>query len=284
MMRQTRGAARWAVGLVVLLAGGLWACAQTASPEGKTVAEVQPRGNKSTPSARILAEVRTRSGQPYNQATVTADVARLMGTKLFSQVTPFYQITTDDKVVVMFDVQEYPSVIQEIRYEGAKHLKDDELDQITGLRRGVPLNPVANKLAAQAILRKLQDQGRMWSSVELVEGGKPGDARVVFRITEGRVVKVTGVTFTGNSFVSGERLRTQITTSRSFAGIGGDYNPAQTDFDRTKLEEYYRTFGYQDVQVVPELIYPDERSVVINFHISEGPQYRVSGVQIAGPK
>ena len=55
----------------------------------------------------------------------------------------------------------------------------------------------------------------MWSSVQLVEGDKPGDTRVVFRITEGRVVKVTGVKFVGNTFVSGERLRTQITTSRS---------------------------------------------------------------------
>ena len=81
-------------------AGGLAACAQTASPEGKTVAEVQPRGNKSTPSARILAEVKTRAGQPYSQATVTADVARLMGTRLFSQVTPYYQITPDDKVAL----------------------------------------------------------------------------------------------------------------------------------------------------------------------------------------
>jgi outer membrane protein insertion porin family len=284
MMRHTRGAARFAAGLVVLLAGGLWAAAQTASPEGKTVAEVQPRNNKSTPSARILAEIKTRVGQPYNQATVTADVARLMGTRLFSQVTPYFQITADDKVAVTFEVQEYPNVIQEIRYEGAKHLKDDELDQTTGLRRGVPLNPIANKQAAQAILRKLQEQGRMWSSVELVEGGKPGDTRVVFRITEGRVVKVVGVDFTGNSFVSGERLRTQITTSRSMIGIGGDYNPAQTEFDRAKLEEYYRIFGYQDVQVVPELTYPDDRSVKIVFHISEGPRYRVSSVQVNGTK
>jgi outer membrane protein insertion porin family len=284
MMAHMRGTARWAAGLIVLLAGGLWACAQTASPEGKTVAEVQPRGNKATPSARILAEIKTRAGQPYTQATVTADVARLMGTRLFSQVTPYFQVNTDDKVVVIFDVQEYPNVIQEIRYEGAKHLKDEELDTITGLRRGVPLNPIANKLAAQAILRKLQEQGRMWSSVDLVEGGKPGDTRVVFRITEGRVVKVTGVNFTGVTFVEPERLRTQITTSRSFFGMGGDYNPQQTEFDRAKVEEYFRTWGFQDVQVVPELMYPDERSVVIVFHIAEGVRYRVSSVKVAGVK
>jgi outer membrane protein assembly complex protein YaeT len=273
---------RWAVGLLVLLGSGLGAYAQTASPEGKTVSEVQPRNNKATPSAKILSEIKTRAGQPYNQATVTADVARLFATRLFSQVTPYFQITADDKVIVFFDVQEYPNIVQEIRYEGAKHLKDDELDGITGLRRGVPLNPIANKIAQQAILHKLQDQGRMWSSVQLVEGDKPGDTRVVFRITEGRVVKVTGVKFVGNTFVGGERLRTQITTSRSLIGIGGDYNPAQTEFDRAKLEDYYRTYGYLDAQVSFDLSYPDEKSVEIVFHISEGLRYRVSRVDVAG--
>src|SRR5207237_3998820 len=126
---------------------------------------------------------------------------------------------------------EDPSVVQEIRYEGAKHLKDDELDALTGLRRGVPLNPVANKLAINAIKRKYQDQGRLFADVQLVEGGKEGDTRVVFRITEGRVVKVKDVKFTGNTFVSGERLRQQITTSRSLFGLGGDYNPAMVGFD-----------------------------------------------------
>lgn len=284
MKGHTRVAIRSAFALVILLGGAAGANAQSASPEGKIIAEVQPRNNKSTPTGRIQSEVKTRAGQPYSQATITADVARLMGTRLFSTVTPFYQITADDKVVVYFDVQEFPNVIQEIRYEGAKHLKDDELDSITGLRRGVPLNPIANQLGRQAILRKLQEQGRMWSSVDLVEGDKPGDKRIVYRITEGRIVKVAGVEFTGNKFVSGERLRTQITTTRSMIGIGGDYNPAQTEFDRIKLEEYYRTFGYQDVQVVHELIYPDEKSVKIVFHISEGPQYRVSSVQFNGPK
>jgi outer membrane protein assembly complex protein YaeT len=273
---------RWAAGLIVLLAGGLAASAQSNSPEGKTVSEVQPRNNKATPTARILSEVRTRAGQPYNQATVTADVARLMGTRLFSQVTPYFQITADNKVAVYFDVVEYPNLVQEIRYEGAKHLKDDELDQITGLRRGVPLNPIANRIGQQAILHKLQEQGRLYSSVEIVEGDKQGDTRVVFRITEGKIVKVTGVQFVGNTFVSGERLRTQTTVSRSLIGIGGDYNPQQVDFDRAKLEDYYRTYGYQDVQVVPELMYPDEKSVVVVYHISEGVRYRVSRVQING--
>src|SRR5690349_19337033 len=146
MKAHRRGTAgRVALGLAVLLGSGLWAAAQTASPEGKTVAEVQPRNNRITPSERVLAQIQTRAGRPYSQDTVQADVARLMATRLFARVTPYYQFTADDKVHVYFDVQEYPNIVQEIRYEGAKHIKDEELDTLTGLRRGVPLNPAANK-------------------------------------------------------------------------------------------------------------------------------------------
>jgi RNA polymerase sigma factor (sigma-70 family) len=103
-------------------------------------------------------------------------------------VTP-NQKTAENKGKVYFDVAEYPSVVQEIVYQGAHHLKPDELDTLTGLKKGMPLNPVANLMAQQAILRRLHEKGRMFAGVELVEGNKPGDTRVVFRIVEGPVVK-----------------------------------------------------------------------------------------------
>jgi outer membrane protein assembly complex protein YaeT len=283
MMVQTRGAAgRWALGLAVLLGSGLWAAAQSSSPEGKVVAEVQPRNNRIVPSGTILAQVQTRAGRPYSQDTIQADVARLMGTRQFSRVTPLYQLTADDKVNVYFEVAEFPNIVQEIRYEGAKHLKDEELDTLTGLKRGVPLNPIANKLAVQAIERKYHEQGRLWAHVELVEGGQDGDTRVVFRITEGRVVKVKSVQFVGNHFVTGERLRVQTSISRTLFGIGGDFNPPQVEFDQTHLEEYYRTYGFQDVRVHHEKFFPDPDHVVIVYHIDEGPRYRVGKVSISG--
>lgn len=250
-------------------------------PNDKTISEVTARNNKAVPADAILNQLKTRKDAKYDQATIQADVARLMATRQFSSVTPYFQTTGDDKVVVIFEVQEYPNLIQEIRYEGAKHLKDDELNAITGLKRGVPLNPVANKLAISAILRKYQEQGRLLASVDLVEGDKPGDSRVVYRITEGRIFRVSGCEFKGQKFVSGERLRTQVATSRTFFGMGGEYNPAMIEFDRNKLEEYFRTFGFQDVHVSVERVYEGSDRVRLVFHIDEGPQYRVSQVELS---
>lgn len=280
-MARMRVTSRGSTGLIVLMMSGTWAAAQ--SPEGKVISDLIPRGNRATTAEQIINAIQTRKDRPYKQSTINDDIAKLMQMRLFSNVTPYYQIAPDDKVVVYFDVQEYPSAIQEIRYEGAKHLKDDELNTITGLRRGVPLNPDANKQARQAILRKYHEMGRIYADAQLVEGAKPGDARVVFRITEGREVKVKSVDFVGNNFVYGERLRTQINTSRAFLGqVGGTYNPTMVEYDAMRLKEYFNTYGYQDVHVECERIPVGDDGMKLVFHIDEGPRYRVSKIQFNG--
>ena len=55
--------------------------------------------------------------------------------------------------------------------------------------------------------------------------------------------------FEGNTFVTGERLRSQIETSRTILDLGGNYDPEKVDSDERHLEEYYKNFGYQDARV-----------------------------------
>src|SRR5438876_9321364 len=102
-MARMRDAGRWAVGLCVLLLSGAAAVAQY--PEGKTVSDVIPRGNRATAAEQVINAVQTRKDRPYKQTQVNEDIAALMKTRLFANVNAFYQITADDKVIVYFDVQ-----------------------------------------------------------------------------------------------------------------------------------------------------------------------------------
>jgi outer membrane protein insertion porin family len=274
--------------LVGLAAGPSIAPAQPAAapsgPRQVVVADVIPQGLQLTPPERVKHLIKTAPGAEYNKATVEEDVRRLYETKLFGNVQVRLQPTEDGRVTVYYDFREYPSTVQEIVYQGAKHVKPDDLDTLTSLRKGAPLNPVANRMAAQAILRRLQEDGRMFASVDLAEGDKPGDSRVVFNITEGPKVKISGIGFQGNTFVSDARLRTQINSSHQFLGLfGGTFNPIVADMDLNRLEEYYKTFGFHDVKVRRELVWDEHsRHVRLVFHVHEGPRYRVNGVQIDG--
>lgn len=170
------------------------------------------------------------------------------------------------------------TTIQEVMYKGAKHLKPDELEMLTGLRKGKPFNPIANRLAVNAIRRRYEEMGRLFANVELLEGDKAGDTRVVFNITEGPVVHVSRIHFVGNGFVSGARLNTQIDSSRQFLGLIGDkFDPLMADHAVAKLEDYYKRHGFQDVQVSREFRWEEDHCHVrLVFHIQEGPRYRVA--------
>jgi outer membrane protein assembly factor BamA len=255
-----------------------------APPPKVMIADVIPQGNRNVPTQKIISLIKTRPGAEYNEETVAEDVRKLYETRLFANVRVAKQTTEDGRVIVYFQFAEFPSVIQEIQYNGANHLKQEELESITGLRKGVTLNPIATQLAKQAILKKYQEKGRLSSSVEILEGDKPGDSRIIFSITEGPVVKVHSIDFTGNTFVSKARLATQINSSRAYFGfLGGDYNTLMADLDATKLEEYYRTFGYHDVRVSREVQWDgDQRHVKLVYHINEGQRYRVAEVDVQG--
>ena len=276
---------RTTLALAGLLVSAAVSLAQTEPPGKVMIDDVIPQGNHLVPTQKIISLIRTRPGTEYKQSTIDEDVRRLYETKLFANIQVYKQPTPDNKVKVYFAVAEYPSTIQEILYLNAHHLKPDELESTTGLRKGAPLNPIANQIARQAILRRYNDMGRLFAGVELLEGDKPGATRVVFNISEGPVVKISSIDFVGNTFVNSARLRVQIDSMAKFLGIfGGTYEPGRVDHDVAKLEEYYRGFGYRDVHVNREMQWVGPGSIKLIYHIQEGQRYRIANVQVDGNK
>jgi outer membrane protein assembly complex protein YaeT len=245
-----------------------------------TVAQVMVRGNQSTPPERVLNAVKTKTGSELSQSTIDEDVRLLYATNLFADVRVRLVEHSDNRNVVdvYFDVLERPTTIQEIVFNGARHLKPDELKRLTGLRKGAPMVPYLNHMACKNIVDELYKQGRPYATCDLTEGDKPGDTRVVFSITEGPKVKVKDIQFEGNTFVQGGVLATHIKSSHEFLGLfGGTLNLFMVEYDVGELETYYKSFGYHDVHVSRELRPVGGDEVDLIFHIDEGPRYRVGG-------
>jgi outer membrane protein insertion porin family len=258
------------------------------NPNGKIVAEVVPVGNRIRTSDQIRAQMHSRPGVAYEEATAQEDVRRLHATKWFTPggVQILTRGEADGRVTVLVYVTELTSMVEDVQFVGAQHLNRTELGNLSGVRKGEPMNPLANELGRVAIQRKYQEDGRYYASVELVEGTKPGDSRVIYNIVEGPKVKVAGIDFRGVDQASTARLRTQLVTKREFAGIfGGSFNPLSMEADRQKLIEYYEALGYLDAQITPEVVQAaDVGHVRIVYHVAEGKKYYVSGKEIVGNK
>lgn len=270
----------------------LLALAALALPNGRgqeadmpQVADVIPMNLRTVSADRVMTYIKTRPGTELSRARLQEDVIRLLDTKLFKDVRPVIKDLPDGRVNVYFHLQELPNTVQEVIYKNAGHLKQKDLDEMTRVRKGAPLDPTTNRNACNAIQDALKKQGRYFATVTLEEGGNPSDKRVIFNVTEGPIVRVRHVSFTGHDeLATSGRLRTQTDTKRSLFGlIGGKYNAAIPDNDVLKLEDYYKSNGYMDVKVTRELQFTQDYSEVdIIYHIHEGQKYQVQDVVVVG--
>jgi outer membrane protein insertion porin family len=279
-----------------LLVAGVLAAALTAQPshaqttgDPEVVDDVIIVGLRTLSPQQIKAQLRTVPGQPYNPGIIQEDLRRLGEMRTFKPPRVELQPVPGTKAVkVFFIVEEYPNVVREVLYKNAHHTRSEELEAITGVKRGLPLNPGTNQRACLNIVDYYKKDGRYFASCKLEEGANPGDTRVVFNITEGPVVRIRNINFTGNdTLATSMRLRsTQIDTWQRFLGfqlLASKFEPLRIDSDTAKLEEYYKTNGYLDVRVTRDLVFSEDHQFVdVTFHISEGLRYHVQDVTLKG--
>jgi outer membrane protein insertion porin family len=265
-------------GALVLVVG--LACSVSAQqPEQVLVSDVIVRGNRLIPAEQVRNTMKTRPGREFKPAQLQEDVRALYATHLFRNVYADKQDDGPGRVKVLVIVCDDLNAVEKVEYRGARHLSKEDLDALTGVRVGSPLNPVANKVACDKIVRRLQEQGRAFAACTLLAGGEPTDRQVIFTITEGPKVMVKGLSFVGNHFVSAALLRQQVHTSNGLLGLGilgTPFSMAALDTDVAELLKYYRGLGFHDVRVGREARYSSNgQDVQVTFHIHEGVRYRV---------
>jgi outer membrane protein assembly factor BamA len=275
-----------AVGLVCWLTSA-FAHAQVPTPGGPTnqtvIKEVLVQGNKGVNNERIMGIVRTRPGGFYNAEQLKKDTEALLATKLFSNVEVRYLSLPNNQVNIYFVVNEYSNIIREVVFKNYRHPRSQsKLEEITELKPGMPLNPAQVHQARTNLLQYYKENGRYFASVVIEEGANYGDSRVVFNITEGPIVKVSAISFTGNTFATSARLRTQIESGTPILWlIGGVYDPRKVEIDLLKLNEYYKGNGFHEAQIkVENKFLPGMRQVELVYHVHEGARYKIKDIQI----
>lgn len=270
-------------GLLALVAAGI-VSATLAQGRGDVVADVVVKGNKTVPTDQVMRYILTKPGTEYSTAIVQKDIERLSLSGLFQRPPRVSDYNTPDgKVVVTYEVFEYPNVVRDVIFKHANHIPEKDLENMARIRKGTPLDPVRNRLACYEIQDYLKRKGRLFANVTLEEGFRPTDTRVVFNVTEGPIVRVRSITFTGNEkLASDARLKTQLTSGKAILGVfGGQFDPMKVEDDLKKLEEYYKGNGFLSMRVSREVRFSDDfRYVDLIYHLEEGGRYKVDSVAV----
>src|SRR5262249_34964437 len=128
--------------LVLSLVATLPCAAQPPVPEPRpfpvkqVIVDVAIQGNQKLTTEELHHLIHLQPGSEYHEEALQEDVARLHQTTHFKDIQIVKQDAGDDGIKVTFLVTEFPQVIEEVVYQGAKHISAGDLERITGLRKG----------------------------------------------------------------------------------------------------------------------------------------------------
>jgi len=207
--------------------------------------------------------------------------------------TGFFQdvaVGRDDGTLVV-SLEERPS-IAEIRFSGNDSVDTDDLleslEQV-GFAEGRAFNEATFEQVAQELKRTYFGLGKysvdIESSVTPLERNR---AAVRFDISEGQEATIKQINIVGNTVFDDEELLQQFALKTStwwrLFTSPDRYSRQELAADLERLRSYYLDRGYINFSVdsAQVSVTPDKKDVYITINVSEGNQYTVEDIKLAG--
>jgi outer membrane protein insertion porin family len=251
---------------------------------GKLVLGIQIEGNETISQHNVLSHMQTRQDRVFNEKQLQLDIHELYRTELFQHIRSEI-IEEPGGVVVRLKLQEQP-MVSEVIFLGNTRLNDSDLKKHCGIDVGDPANPFSVEMAQQRLLDLYREKGMNQASVEVLEGNRAGQRRVIFAVDEGPVERIWAIRFIGNRLFRSDVLKTKVESKDSWLGLkpfGNLANRIKIEDDAQALIELYRSLGYFQARVDYQLDYHSDGSWLdLTFVIDEGPQFRIRNISVVG--
>lgn len=266
------------------------AFAQSVRKQQKPVQKVslvtgfEVQGQKRLEKDAILAKVVSEINQPMDPSKVREDILNIYATGFFESVD-----VTFDKGILKYIVQEKP-VLAELKFEGNKELKSDELQEASGFKTFEIFNQAKLKESIDKMLKLYEDKGFYLVRIEpqITTSANGDQVNLSFTITENEKVRVKTIHFIGNKKLTDAYLKSRLATQEEgyFTAISGSGQFKQDAFDRDTqiLRFLYYNQGYVKAKVDRPTVglTPDRLGLYITFRVEEGEQYKIGEVEFAG--
>ncbi len=262
------------------------ASAQTlaADLQGRTITEIQVKGNTRIATSTILAKISSRPGQPYQHQIINQDIKSIQQLRGIYNVSLSVDKDTPEKLILIFQVLEEP-VVSSIEFAENRRFSDDQLYKLLPFKTGDFADAYLLDRGRRAVLDHYRKAGYDRAAVTADTSLLLSQAKLVYRIVEGPRIRIRKIAFEGNKQISSRELRSQIATKPyTLIFSAGNLDRAQLDKDVTRLVQYLREKGYLDARVDkrPLDYSPDQKWASLTFVISEGPLYKVRQVRFQG--
>lgn len=272
---------------ILLVVGFLFTTTVVLANEGFIIKQIQVRGLQNLASSTVLNYLPVHPGQEFDYAKSAQILRALYDTGFF--YTASLARRSDNTLVIT--VSERP-MISLVKLDGNKEIGDDKILPVLkkiGITTGNTLDEMKLKLFDQSLDQQYSMMGYDATVVHsVVKPLTQNRVEIDVNVSEGKIVKVGGITFTGNKSFSDRKLRHQLDlTTPSLMTIFSHkdrFSEEKLNEDLQKLTDFYMNRGYVRFKVIDKhLTYSDDhKKVFINITLEEGPIYHMRGFEITG--
>ncbi|HAT57948.1 MAG TPA: outer membrane protein assembly factor BamA, partial [Gammaproteobacteria bacterium] len=225
-------------------------------------------------------------GDEVNALTSAQIIRELSRSEYFDEI----EVSREGNILVV-TVLERPSVA-EITIEGNSVLKTEDIIEnmaTADIAEGQIFTRAALEVIRQGIQDVYSSRGRYGAAVEIeVEELPRNRVSIKLDINEGEESRIRHINIVGNdSYAEEDLLRLFELGTKPFYLIMSRrdrYSREQLSGDLERLESFYLDNGFVEFSIdsTPIAITPDRKEVYITINISEGKQYTVRNVELAG--
>ncbi len=262
---------------------------ESTQEEHKKITKITIKGLTLLPEETILSCIPYKISDPFDPNLTGSLIHSLYELGYFKQIK-VYAETTSPTTTELTLVLEEKTPIQEIIFEGNKHLAAKDIFKKTDLEKKPALDEKELPKYARIIEKLYKEKNYHFAEVVPKFIVKNGKGIITFKVREGIYARVQKVRFSGNKTFTGKKLRSLLFTREDWIlGIldkSGTFNPLACEQDRYTLEYFYQSNGFMNVKIGEPIIDFDQkkRDITVTFPIEEGDRYTLGSIKTPGAK
>ena len=250
------------------------------------VKDIRVEGVQRTEAGTVFSYLPIKVGDVMTDEKTTAAIKALYATGFFRDV----RLEARDGVLIV-TVEERPSIAS-IKISGTKDFSEEDLKaglKQTGLAEGRVLDRALLEQAEQELQRQYFNRGKY--AVEIKSTMTPLERNrvaVQFDVVEGDSARIRQINIVGSQAYKEKELLKEFTSTTpgwwTWYTKNDQYSKSRLAGDIENLRSFYLNRGHLEfnVESTQVSISPDKQGIYITVNITEGPQYKVSDVKLAG--
>ena len=251
-----------------------------------TVTDIRVEGLQRIAPGTVFSYLPIKTGETFDEQRSAEAVRALFRTGFFKDV----RIERENGVLVIV-VQERPA-ISSIEITGNKDIESEPLlDSLKdiGFAQGRVFDRSLLEKVEQELERQYFSRGKygvkITTTVTPLERNRVG---IVIAVSEGRAARIKQISIVGNKVFDDETLledfQLSTPTLLSFYTGVDQYSKQKLAGDLETMRSYYLDRGYINFSIdsTQVSITPDKKDIYITINVTEGDQYKVKEVRLAG--